>query len=232
MNMKRMKKYSFLLLSAFLLTFYGGKALAASEEQEPCTLSSASFTIAPGDSYVMYVELRNSVAVTGVQTDVYLPDGLRLTSIGLAGRTTEEAHGTLQCVLQPDGAWRVLCASVSNALISGQSGNLLQLTVEADDAATIGLYAMTFRNTMCSAPDGSIYEPSEQRVPISISGVTGLRGDVNRDSVVDISDVTALVGFVFGNKVTIDVEMADINCDSSIDVSDVTNLVSIISSKK
>ena len=54
-----------------------------------------------------------------------------------------------------------------------------------------------------------------------------LKGDVNRDGKVNVSDVTALVNMILG-VITKDEESADVNHDGKINVSDVTALINII----
>ena len=54
-----------------------------------------------------------------------------------------------------------------------------------------------------------------------------LKGDVNRDGKVNVSDVTALINMILG-VITKDEESADVNGDGKINVSDVTALVNII----
>ena len=56
---------------------------------------------------------------------------------------------------------------------------------------------------------------------------TGIRGDVNGDGKVNVSDVTALVNMILG-VITKDETRADINGDGKVNVSDVTALVHII----
>ena len=51
-----------------------------------------------------------------------------------------------------------------------------------------------------------------------------IRGDVNGDGSVDISDVTALIDLLLGNG-PISNPVADCNQDGSIDISDVTALI-------
>ena len=58
----------------------------------------------------------------------------------------------------------------------------------------------------------------------SEKGGTFLRGDVNGDGVVNISDVTTLIGLLMGSD-TISNPAADYNQDSSINISDVTALI-------
>ena len=54
-----------------------------------------------------------------------------------------------------------------------------------------------------------------------------LKGDVNRDGKVNVSDVTALVNMILG-VISKDEESADVNHDGKINVSDVTALINII----
>ena len=54
-----------------------------------------------------------------------------------------------------------------------------------------------------------------------------MKGDVNRDGKVNVSDVTALVNMILG-VISKDEESADVNHDGKINVSDVTALVNII----
>lgn len=57
-------------------------------------------------------------------------------------------------------------------------------------------------------------------------GASSLRGDVNRDGVVDIADVTSLIDYLLDGGVEIDVEAA--NCDLSedgVNIADVTTLI-------
>ncbi|MBR5673531.1 MAG: BspA family leucine-rich repeat surface protein [Muribaculaceae bacterium] len=54
----------------------------------------------------------------------------------------------------------------------------------------------------------------------------GLRGDVNDDGSVNISDVTALIDYLLSNNVSgINLDGADCNQDSSVNISDVTTLI-------
>ena len=54
-----------------------------------------------------------------------------------------------------------------------------------------------------------------------------LRGDVNRDGKINVSDVTTLVNMILG-VVTMDQEVADVNGDGKVNVSDVTALINLI----
>lgn len=53
-----------------------------------------------------------------------------------------------------------------------------------------------------------------------------LAGDVNRDGIVDVADVTKLVAMILDE--TSATNAGDVNADGAVDVADVTNVVKII----
>ena len=80
---------------------------------------------------------------------------------------------------------------------------------------------------------GDAYMPLSVNTSHSVSNITVdilntvLRGDVNRDGKVNVSDVTALVNMILG-VISKDMESADIDGNGKINVSDVTALINII----
>ena len=64
-----------------------------------------------------------------------------------------------------------------------------------------------------------------------IHGADFIRGDVNGDSEVNISDVTALVDYILGKATSYDASVCDVNADNEVNISDVTSLVDIILGK-
>ncbi|MBQ3364593.1 MAG: hypothetical protein IJG42_11665 [Muribaculaceae bacterium] len=55
-----------------------------------------------------------------------------------------------------------------------------------------------------------------------------LRGDVNNDGIVNISDVTALINYVLSGHGDINTANADINDDQNVNISDVTLLINMV----
>ena len=52
-----------------------------------------------------------------------------------------------------------------------------------------------------------------------------LRGDVNEDGTVNISDVTDLIGYLLSGNDELNLDNADCNRDSAININDVTALI-------
>ena len=63
---------------------------------------------------------------------------------------------------------------------------------------------------------------------INVTAPQGLKGDVNNDGHVNISDVTALIDYILSSDSEINQSNADTNSDGSINISDVTNLIDMI----
>ncbi len=106
------------------------------------------------------------------------------------------------------GAGSEQCVSTDGLKIVFNNGNLV--ATSNDGNATIALSAMNF---MYFSNEGGSSQV--------------LRGDVNRDGKVNVSDVTALINMILGN-LTMDEEVANLNGDDKVNVSDVTTLINII----
>ena len=75
--------------------------------------------------------------ITGIQMDIYMPEGLSIKSdeigyfIELGSRTTSRKH-TIESAIQADGAVRVVCASSKLYPFTGNDGDILIMTLVAD----------------------------------------------------------------------------------------------------
>ena len=74
----------------------------------------------------------------------------------------------------------------------------------------------------------SLYKGNLQFYPIEISN--GVRGDLNGDGLVDVTDVSLLIDMVLG-KIEQDLTLGDLNGDGKIDVTDVSITIDIVLGK-
>ncbi len=71
---------------------------------------------------------------------------------------------------------------------------------------------------------------SKVKVTATFVLIPEIRGDVNSDGSVNISDVTALINYLLtGNASGINLTNADVNSDGSVNISDVTALINYLS---
>jgi hypothetical protein len=168
--------------------------------------------------------LDNETAYTAFQTDIYMPTGLTIEMedgdyiFDLTDRKSRDHMIASQP--QPNGAIRVISYSNRINPFSGNSGALVTFNVTAGTDFT-GPASIAMRNTLFTTTAG-VEIPFDDET----CTVNGIKGDVNGDGHVSISDVTALINYLMsGNNTSIQAGNADMNSDGSISISDVTALI-------
>ena len=115
--------------------------------------------------------------------------------------------------------WQIPADSLGKVSDSGLRVHCLNIDVEGegdDEVATI----FTFK-----AYNGmAVYQMGKNLTP---GPVPGLKGDINADGIVNVSDVTALVNKILGEAEYTDA-VCDIDGNGTVNVSDVTALVNLI----
>ncbi len=112
-------------------------------------------TMQNGGSAFLSLQLENEDPITGFQCDLYLPEGVTADSyMILLGRTDANHHGVTTRKME-DGAVRIVCASATSAVFSGNSGEVLSIRV--GNTLGSGQYEMSLRNVILTDPDATRY---------------------------------------------------------------------------
>ena len=184
------------------------------------------FTINPGETLTVSILLDNEAEYTAFQCDLYLPEGLSVEQedgdyiFDLTSRKGRDHNISSQ--LQIDGSIRIISYSPSIKAYSGNSGPLVTYSVTASSDFE-GPASILLKNTLFTTVAG-IEVPFADETCTVTQTVTNLRGDVNGDNLVTISDVTALIDLLLGGG-TINNPAADCNNDTNVTISDVTALI-------
>lgn len=183
-----------IIISALLAV--AGNALAADG------LHVAAFTIAPGETMTVPVELQNpDDSYIMLEFWMQLPEGISIDADAdgflLVTKNSERLtqNHPLEIEAKGNNSYKVLIYSTRNAAIKGNSGAIftMQLTAAAD--AGVGSYEGRFYSQVFSNADKQEYDPAESTFSVTI-GEKALRGDVNEDGKVDIADVTEVVNII------------------------------------
>lgn len=183
-----------IIISALLAV--AGNALAADG------LHVAAFTIAPGETMTVPVELQNpDDSYIMLEFWMQLPEGVSIDAdadgLLLVTKNSERLtqNHPLEIEAKGNNSYKVLIYSTRNAAIKGNSGAIftMQLTAAAD--AAVGSYEGRFYSQVFSNADKQEYDPAESTFSVTI-GKKALRGDVNEDGKVDIADVTEVVNII------------------------------------
>ena len=135
--------------------------------------------------------LANEVNMTGFQCDLYLPEGFSVATdeygdyqIDMA-RTTTKRHGLATRVMS-DGALRIVLSSMTNATFSGNSGDVLNITVKVGNDIVPGSYKVNLKNIVLTDPQAKRYTSAdvtgtivrkEQPVTVTAQNLTMVYGD-------------------------------------------------------
>lgn len=184
-----------------------------------------------GSSMLFPVTMQNEVGITAFQCDVYLPEGISLqqNNKGKYDITLDEERmddHSVTSSLQPDGAIRIVVASLTNTEFWGNNGNLfyLNLTSSLEEDATLPI---AVRNIRISDSEGTRYDLKDATVEIDV--VCCALGDVNNDGLVAIDDVVLTINYVLGNTPDDFLFMAaDMNGDGSILIDDVVMVINAV----
>lgn len=128
-------KFSLMLLFAFI------SITNASADNK---LSIDNFSIKPGDTKEVAVNLDNSDAMTSLQLDVQLPSGLTCTAVALNPDRLDRSEQTITLTPQATvGLYRIGIFTTNQTNFVGKSGALVYLTIKADadfkDKSTINI---------------------------------------------------------------------------------------------
>ncbi len=184
-------------VSKAILVGNGDGIKICADDEKKKKMAPASGTIAvyidncniePGEEKQIPILMNNpNDAFTGVQFDMYLPDGLSIVReddfaiIDIGSRSSSRRH-TVSSAKQPDGAERVLAYSNSNYNFSGESGEILLVTVKAAPAFKGG--NVMLKNVLLSRSDVTGFEAPDYTAVIStITGIEGLTVDEQAGSV-------------------------------------------------
>jgi hypothetical protein len=143
------------------------------------------FSIAAGETKVIPVLMENpGEKFSQLQFDITLPEGLEIPEyfdeeqfddvkdIKRGSRT----KSVYSIQTQPVGeALRVLCITQnSKAFFTGESGDVLLITVKAADDIAIGDVDIKITNTVLSRQDGTTYKPADCTATVTVTDGTGI----------------------------------------------------------
>ena len=191
--------------------------MRADEETTTASLEVIPFAIAPGEEKDVEVVLNNpDNAFTGLQFDLALPEGISLVSdedgyfVSLGSRTTSRKH-TIEAQQRADGTIRVMAYSNRNSNFSGTEGDVVVLTLKADDNLAAGVYNLQLKGIVLSqANAGEInqVEPADYEGSI-------LSGTLAENPVIK-GDITAEAANIISAAVTKDVTHIDLTSATKV----------------
>lgn len=188
-----------------------------------------------GKPLTLSLKMNNTQEITGVQCDIYLPEGMTfakdedgyyLAELSTE-RTTTAKTNIFDAVLQSDGALRILASSTKSAAFSGNSGEVATIIINVSENMADGDYPIVIKSIELSDKSGNNYSVS--RVKSTVTVASYLLGDVNADGKVNVADITVIANNILNLPNTTFIEAAaDLNVDGKVNVADITCLANLI----
>lgn len=132
-------------------------------------LSVEPISIGAGETKELTICLENDIPITLVQFDLKLPEGLTIPTnsrnrflMTIAGRTTLEDHSLNASEIGQ--SYRFLLSSMTNAVLEGNSGPIIKVTLTAD--ATFSGGTVILEQIELVSPDETAVRPASVSVLI------------------------------------------------------------------
>lgn len=174
----------------------------------------------------------NEDLITALQFDITLPEGV---SVGtsekgklLVGKTERCEDHTLSASKQAGGnTYRVLLYSVDVEAIEGNSGAVVNVTIDLDEDMEAGEYEITISNINLTTTGQTKLTPADATCTLTVRDY--ITGDANGDGAVDVTDIVAIANHILGQgSHAVNTYAADVNGDGVIDVTDIVGVANLI----
>ena len=199
-------------------------------------LRSNDFAAGAGGHVALPILMKNDINVAGFQFDLVLPDGVTVAMKNGnvdANVTARSTTHTLTGSRLSSGATRFTAFSLTNALITGTDGAVMNVRIDVDKDMPLGEYDVQLTNVQLTQKEGAdlstVYAPD---VTFKLTVGSIQTGDVNADGIVNVTDAIGIISHILEDTPTWFTEsVADVNGDNQINVTDVIAVIDIILSE-
>ncbi|MGM9686648.1 MAG: MBG domain-containing protein [Bacteroidaceae bacterium] len=217
--------------SNYEFTYVNGTLTVVDESADKNKLGGQDISAKSGSQIVLPIELTNEEDITALQLKLILPPHVTIATNAkgrnLIAKTERDEYHTLSCNQQDDGSYIILLYSTDVDLIEGNSGSVIDVTLDIDGEIEEGVYPITLSSITLTRENGSKIYPADATINITISD--GLLGDADNDGTVDVADIVVVANYILTNGETpIAFSNADVDGDGIIDVADIVGIANII----
>ena len=185
------------------------------------------FTITAGETATVTIDLTNThTNLTAFSLTLELPEGITLVEAEATARYT----GTIVVGNPVANQYNICGIATDLSTISGSSGALVTLTLQAADNVRPGEYTGSIKNVDFITTGRTHIKPTNSTFKVTVEkGTAALLGDANDDGLINVSDITTIINYVLAkNPSPFSFVNADYNGDGLINMSDVSVIINVI----
>lgn len=192
------------------------------------TLSLPNITGNKGHEVVLPIALTNENAITGLQIDLYLPDGVTVATKSngkLMVETTDRMQGNYTLTGNViDNYVRITGYSGESEAFTGNSGDILNVTLLVASDIADGDFSIWIRDLVLSDVNNKEYRPLDAEGTITVLSYS--LGDVDNSGAANINDVVCIINYILHKPNGVFIEAAaDVDNNGTININDVVTLV-------
>jgi hypothetical protein len=181
-----------------------------------------------GSQCILPIAMKNEKKITGVQIDLYLPQGVTIAKDGKGKMliyTTNRMAGNYSVTSnQMNGFVRILGYSTDGDAFTGNSGDILNVTLDVSSSMVDGDYDIKLKDIVLSDVNNTEYHPEDVDATLTVKNYK--IGDVDNSGAININDVVCIINYILGKQVgTFIVEAADVDGSGKVNINDVVTLI-------
>lgn len=198
-------------------------------------ISIPAATVMAGSKTDLVINLDNKSKINSFQFDITLPAGVKIADNALGepdirlGDRVDKSKYTLTYKTQPNGSMRIVAFGAgSDAVISGNTGTVLYVTLAADKQTKPFIGQVSFRNIYLADSELRSFMCDDIDTQLEVTQFRR-KGDVNKDGTITGVDAVGTINLSLNKSLDIlDFWAADVVEDNVIDSRDASSVTSLV----
>ena len=181
-----------------------------------------------GNQVVLPIAMENQHQITGLQCDLYLPAGVTVAKKSngkMMISTTDRMEGDYTLTSEAmNGFIRIVGYSGESDAFTGNSGDILNVTLNLNGDMEGGDYTISLKDIVLSDVNNIEYHPADVETILKVNSYR--LGDVDDSGAVNINDVVCIINYILNRaNGTFIPEAADVDENGTININDVVTLI-------
>ena len=191
-------------------------------------LSMENLTANKNTQAVLRIAMKNEESITGFQFDLCLPEGVTVATNNkgkMLISTTSRMEGSyIISSSVVDGCVRVLGYSADGDAFTGNTGDILEVTLNIGDEMVNGNYTIRLRDIVLSDVNSIDHYPADAAAVLTVKDYT--LGDVDNSGAININDVVCIINHILNKpNVAFIAGAADVDGNGAININDVAHKI-------
>lgn len=188
----------------------------------------------PSGTIVLPIQLKNTTAITGLQFELQLPEGVTVAE-DAAGKlqasfSDRAADQSISVSKLSNGNYQYVVFSGTSAALTGTEGAIAYTTLRVSENMTVGDYTIGIKEVELTKTDGTSLHHKDWTSKLTLTEV--LLGDVNGDGKITVTDAVGIVNHVLHRTPSVFImKAADVNQNGNITISDAVMIINIVLNK-